>query len=1057
MSDDTPTIDEAIGALKLRGIGPAFMGGRISDIAIHPDEPSTWYVSAGSGGVWKTTNSGTTWTAIFEDQGTYSIGCLAVDPQQPSVIWVGTGESVSGRHVAWGDGVYRSDDGGSTWTNTGLNRSEHIGTIAVDPRNSDRVFVAAEGPLWSSGGQRGVYRTDDRGATWQSVLSIDDDTGVTSLVMAPDNPDIIYAAAYQRRRHVATFVGGGAGSGIYKSSDGGTTWKRLTQGLPKEPMGKIGLAVTPADPNLVFATIEGEKSERGFHRSIDRGESWERRNEYISGGTGPHYYQEIFASPVDPERIYQVDVFLHVTGDGGKTFDIVETAKNKHSDNHVVWIDPERPKHLLVGTDAGLYETFDDCLTFRHVSNLPLSQFYRVAVSTDKPFYAVMAGAQDLGTLLGPSRTTSVEGVRNQDWTVPLGADGYHVAFHPTDPNVCYLEWQVGNVTRLDRRSGEIQDIQPQPAPGEPPERWNWDTPIVVSAHDPDRLYLASQRVWRSDNRGRSWTAISPDLTTDRNRYELASFGAIPSVDSLYDHLAMSWFSTISHVDESALDDGLLYVGTDDGRIHRSDDGGSNWVELTRPTGLPGDAFVNNIRADRHDADTVYLAADDHKHGDFTPRLYRSRDRGSSWDLIVNGLPEHTIVWALQQDHANPELLFIGTEFGLYTSLDQGDEWHKLSGDVPTIAFRDITIHREDSDLIGASFGRGIYILDDYGPLRSLTSETVEQEAALLPVRAAIWYIPHNTAQAEGQPTLGSTAFKADNPAFGATITYHLREKLEGPKGARRKAEKDVGAGQDIAFPGWDNLREEEISADPVVALLISDECGNPVRRFDVPNEAGLHRVSWDLRRVGPTPLTAEKPGFKAPWDVEEKGPLAPPGRYSAELVAVENGEVRSLSPSQPFEVIAADIAHDSGDSDFDLRLDRLARLAAGTRKQLESARRQLPLFRRTALQTPGGEDLLSRVETLHRQLEQHWTSLVGDPVKERLGDPADQGISSMINRVAGFHWFTTQAPTDTQVEAVNRAETAYEEVRQAINETLAELDVLSAEIQDAGGTWTQR
>ncbi len=529
---DRDAVEGAVSGLKLREIGPALMGGRIADIAVHPSESSTWYVAVGSGGLWKTTNAGVTWTPVFDDQASYSIGTVTIDPNNPDVVWVGTGENVSGRHVGWGDGVYRSRDGGRSWENVGLGESQHIGKILVDPRNSDIVFVAAEGPLWNAGGDRGLYKTVDGGETWNLVLEIDVNTGVTDAEFDPCNPDVIYAAAYQRRRHIWSLLAGGPESGIYKSMDGGETWRKMTRGLPSGDMGKIGLAVTPASPDLVYATIEAAADERGFYRSKDKGESWEKRNSYTSGGTGPHYYQEIEASPRDPDVVYQMDVFFHVTRDGGETFNYLGTGREKHSDNHALWIDPKNGNHLIAGTDAGLYESFDDGITWRHFPNLPVSQYYKVAMDNSEPFYNILGGAQDLGTLFGPSRTMNVEGVRNRDWYVPMGADGYGVAFDPTDPNILYFETQQGELWRHDRRSEEAIDIKPQPAPGDPPERWNWDSPILVSPHSSDRLYFGSQRVWRSDDRGNSWTPISGDLTTNRSRYELELMDRVWSVDS---------------------------------------------------------------------------------------------------------------------------------------------------------------------------------------------------------------------------------------------------------------------------------------------------------------------------------------------------------------------------------------------------------------------------------------------------------------------------------------------------------------------------------------------
>ena len=727
--DDHRISAELLSGLRLRGIGPAVMGGRISDIAIHPTNRSTWYMAAGSGGVWKTVNAGTTWKPIFDQQPSYSIGCLALDPSNPEIVWVGTGENVSGRHVGWGDGIYRSRDGGLSWQRMGLEESQHIGKIVVDPRNGNVVLVAAEGPLWSAGGQRGVFKTTDSGQTWKQVLAIDENTGVTDLEFDPRDPDVLYAASYQRRRTVWALLAGGPGSGIHKSTDNGESWQRLENGLPQGDLGKIALAVSPADPDVVYATIEAAAEEKGFYRSRDRGNSWERRNSYISGGTGPHYYQEIEASPHDVDVVYQMDVFFHVTRDGGASFNILGTGREKHSDNHALVIDPEDARHLIAGTDGGLYESFDGGATWRHFPNLPISQFYKMALDNSEPFYNVLGGAQDLGTLLGPSRTLNVEGISNRDWTVPLGADGYACAFDPQDPDTLYLQWQVGRLHRYDRRSGEALDIQPQPAPGEPPERWNWDAPVIVSPHSAQRLYFGSQRLWRSDDRGDSWTPVSGDLTHNRNRYQLEMAGRVRSVDALYDTGAMSLYSTLTTISESPLVEGLLYVGSDDGLIQVSEDGGGSWRAVDELPGLAPLSFVNDLQASHHDPDTVFVIIDAHKTGDFRPHLFESRDRGRSWKSMAGDLPSGEILWAIEQDHLNRDLLFVGAEFGLYFTVDRGRRWVELSGGVPTIAFRDLKLHRRDNDLVGASFGRGFYVLDDYSVLRELAENALEDEA----------------------------------------------------------------------------------------------------------------------------------------------------------------------------------------------------------------------------------------------------------------------------------------------------------------------------------------
>ncbi len=1058
-AESNPT-QKAIDGLLLRSIGPAFMGGRIADLAIHPDARSTWFAAVGSGGVWRTTNAGITWTPVFDDQSSYSIGCVRIDPSRPNLIWVGTGEAVSGRHVAWGDGVYRSLDGGDSWQSMGLKASEHISDILIDPRNSDVVFVAAEGPLWSAGGQRGLYRTTDGGASWDRVLEVDDDTGVTSAVFAPDDPDTIYAATYQRRRRVWSFNGGGPGSGIHVSNDGGATWTRISEGLPKADLGRIGLAVTAASPEVVYATIEAaEKEDRGFYRSTNRGRSWERRNEYISGGTGPHYYQELFASPTDPDRVYQVDVFLHRTTDGGATFTQLEDAKTKHADNHVLWIDPDDGDHLIVGCDAGIYESFDEGAQWRHVSNLPVSQFYRVAVDNSVPFTNVLGGAQDLGTISGPTRTTNLDGIRNRDWYAPLGADGYHVAFDPGDPDISYMEWQVGNVYRHNRRTMELTDIQPLAGADDPPERWNWDTPIVVSPHRAERIYLASQRVWRSDDRGNSWNAISGDLTTDQNRYELPTGGSVLSVDSMFDHFAMSLYCTITTFAESAVAEGLLYAGTDDGLIQVSEDGGANWRQTARPPGLSEVAFINAVRPSEHDSDVVFVAADDHKSGDYAPYLFRSDDRGRTWKSVSGDLPERSTVWAIEQDHIEPELLFVGAEHGLHVSLDGGEHWHRLRGGVPTISFRDIAIQRRDNDLIGGTFGRGMYVLDDYSALRHITADSMAQRATLFPVRDAWWYVPYRPMQSVGQPTLGATAYRAKNPDFGATFTYHLSDDIRSAKAARTKAEKDLMKdGTDVPFPGWEALKTEHLETDPLLMVVVRDELGVPIRSLPGATTAGVHRSTWDLRYPAPDPINLEKPSFQPPWVTEPQGVLVEPGDFTAELVLVGADGPEIIAGPEQFSVVPVPaVAQTSPDHDR-LRAADLARRVHGSIKQVESARDRLRHIRAGVSETPGVFELVPEVERVHGRVEALAAALTGDPVRERLAEAAPPSIRDLIDRVVQGVRESTGPLTATQHTAVERAESAFALLEPQLRETIeVELPRITAALDAAGGGWTPR
>ena len=1054
-------IEAALSGLPLRGIGPARMGGRIADIAVHPERRSTWYLAVGSGGVWKTENAGTTWRPIFDGQKSYSTGAVALDPSNPEVVWVGTGENVSGRHVGWGDGVYRSRDGGASWERMGLAGSQHIGRILVDPRDSRVVLVAAEGPLWNGGGERGAYRTEDGGATWDLVLDAGPDTGVTDLEFAPDDPDTVYAAAYQRRRHIWSFLGGGPGSGIHRSDDGGRTFRRVTRGLPKGDIGKIGLAVTPADPRLVYATIEAGEEERGFYRSPDRGESWTRRNPYISGGTGPHYYQEIEASPTDPDLVYQMDVFLQVTRDGGKTFGVLGTGREKHSDNHALWIDPDDPKHLLAGTDAGLYETFDEGASWRHFPNLPISQFYKVALSNAEPFYEVLGGAQDLGTVHGPARTDNLEGVRNEDWYVPLGADGYGVEIDPRDPNLLYLMTQQGNLQRVDRRNQEVLHIQPIPAPGEPPERWNWDAPLLLSPHDADRVYYGSQRVWRSDDQGHSWTAASADLTTGRNRYELPFYDRVWSVDALHDTGAMSRYATLTAISESPVAEGVLYTGSDDGLLHGTADGGETWTRLADLPGLPALSFINDVEAGQHDADTVFAVADNHKTGDFRPYLFASRDRGQSWTSVAGDLPEDTIVWAIQQDHRDPDLLFLAAEFGLHFSPNGGENWYRLKG-APTIAFRDLKVQRRDEDLVGATFGRGFFVLDDYRALRGLADAAQAGEATLFPVRDAWWYIPSVPTQAPGRPTYGSTAFVADNPPFGAVFTYYLPEVLTTAKEARRNREKERRErGDDIPFPGFDALRLEELEADPSVFVLIETADGEPARRVPGPAKKGAHRVAWDLRGPPPNPVDLSTPGFRPPWARPPQGPLWPPGEYRARLVAAGRDGVRELGEPQSFRVKPSPNLPAGADpaavAAFQQETAELLRRAGGAAAEARRVRERLRHLRAALAETPKADaELFTRMDSLLETLSGLEVRLNGDPERQSRNEPAAPSIRNRLGRTASGHWGTREMPTATQREQVSIAAEQFAPLAAELKSLIErDLAALETDLEAAGAPWT--
>ena len=1062
VSAQEPLASDSFQGLELRGIGPALMSGRIADIAVHPKRRSTWYVAVGSGGVWKTTNSGTTWSPIFDAQSAYSIGCLALDPTNPEIVWVGTGENVSGRHVGYGDGVYRSLDGGRSFQRMGLGSSEHISKIVVDPRDSNVVYAASEGPLWSAGGERGVFKTTDGGTTWSPSLTIGENTGVADLEQDPRNPDVLFAAAYQRRRHVWSFLGGGPESGIHKTTDGGKTWRLLSSGLPSVHMGKIGLAISPVAPDVVYATIEAADDKSGFYRSLDSGEHWEKRSEYKSGGTGPHYYQEIYASPHDRDRLYQMDVWIHVTENGGESFAPLGEPY-KHSDNHALAFDPDDPDYLLAGSDGGLYETWDHGKSWKFISNLPVTQVYKLALDNAEPFYNLYGGMQDNNAQVGPSRTPNVHGIQNSDWFNTVSGDGYAGQIDPTDPNLIYSEWQYGSLTRYDRGTGELVDIKPQPAKGDPPERWNWDAPILISPHSHTRLYFGSQRLWRSDDRGDSWTAISPDLSRGRNRYEMEVMGRVWSVDDLYDLGAMSWYGNTTAISESPLIEGLIYVGTDDGMVQVTEDSGATWRRVDSFPDVAELAFVNEVKASLHDRDTVFVVLDNHKVGDYSPHLLRSLDRGRTWSSIRGDLPDRHILWSMVEDHVKPELLFVGTEFGIFFTVDGGTHWVKLTGGAPTIAFRDLEIQRRENDLVGASFGRGFYILDDYSPLRQVGPELLARDAVLFPARRALLYVPQVPLGLREKANLGGGHFTAPNPPYGAVFTYHLGKDLESPKEARRRTEAELAkAGKDVPFPGIDALDAEALADEPSVVLEVRNEAGDVIRRIEGPKTKGFHRVAWDLRYPPPNPTELKPRVLESLWERHPVGPMVTPNTYRASLWTEAGGEVKPLSEPQSFEVVAWErstlpVQDRTEVLRFRDKTWELQRRALAASRMTDEALERVSYMNKAVLDARSvPSDLPPRLRAAELGLKAVKTKLEGDPVRARLSEPAVPGVLERVGHIVGNDWDTTYGPTATHRASLAVAEEELAEASAELERLVeTELRELDEALDRAGAPWT--
>jgi photosystem II stability/assembly factor-like uncharacterized protein len=1056
---ESPLNAELLSGLTLREIGPAIASGRISDIAVDPDRTSTWYVAVASGGVWKTVNAGNTWQSIFDDQTSYSIGCVTLDPNDSRVVWVGTGENNSQRSVSYGDGVYKSIDGGKTWAHMGLRESEHIGRIVVDPRDSDVVYVAAQGPLWRAGGDRGLYKTMDGGKTWQKVLEIDEHTGVNEVWMDPRDPDVLLASTYQRRRHTWTLINGGPGSGIHRSTDGGATWTKITSGLPSEEMGKIGLAISPTDPDVAYAIIESIDDAGGVFRSTDGGLNWEKRGDYVSGS--PQYYNELIPDPHDVDRVYSNDTWLHVTEDGGATWTQVP-ERAKHVDNHALWINPDDVDHLIAGCDGGVYESWDRGENWDFKANLPITQFYKIAVDDELPFYNVYGGTQDNSTLGGPSRTRSDHGITNRDWFVTVGGDGFDPGVEPGNPDVVYSQWQNGGLVRYDRRTGDLIDIRPQPEPGEDPARWNWDAAFLISPHSPTRIYYAAQRLYRSEDRGNSWQRISPDLTRNSNRNELPVMGRLWSVDSVAKNRSTSYFGNVVSLTESPLVSGLVYVGTDDGLVQVTEDGGGAWRRVDAFPGVPDMAYVADLEASLHDPDTVYAAIDNHKKGDFKPYLLVSEDRGRTWRSIAGDLPERGNLLTVAQDHEKADLLFAGTEFGVFASLDAGKRWIPLSGgDFPPISVHDLEIQRRESDLVVGTFGRGIWILDDYSPLRSIDESTVDSEALLFAPRRAWSFMESLELGYPDKGFQGDAFYNAPNPPTGAVFTYYLKDGLVSLEEARRKAEKQkIEKGEDVHYPTWEELRSEDRAQDPAIVLTVRDADGEVVRRITGPVGEGIHRVDWDLRYPPADPARLTPPEFN-PFALPPMGPTTVPGTYSVNLAKWENEALTELAPPQTFETAAIgqatlpDVDREATLA-FQQRTARLQRAAMGASRVVRETQERIAHLRVAAHDTPADDaSWRVRLEEIETALDEVGIELQGDRTIAARAEPTPPSILDRISDVVGGHWTSTSAPTATHRRSYEIAAEAFAPVLESLRSLESDLSALEAEMEAAGAPWT--
>jgi photosystem II stability/assembly factor-like uncharacterized protein len=1042
--------DISLTGLKFRSIGPAVTGGRIIDIDVNPNDHAEYYVASGHGSLWKTTNSGVTFEPIFDGQVSYSIGAVTIDPTNSNVVWVGTGENNAQNNVIYGDGVYKSEDGGKSWKNMGLKESQHIGGIVINPNNPDIVTVAAYGPQRNSGGERGIFRTTDGGETWENVLFISEHTGCWQIHMDPGNPDIIYTAAHQRQRRLNTGVYGGPESGIYRSTDGGMTWERMNSGLPKDAVGRIGLAISPVNPDIVFAVIEA-KENGGTYRSTDRGSSWTKQSSYST--SYGFYMHRLYCDPIDVDRVYAMDVFMKISDDAGKTWRNVG-EKYKHVDNHSLWIDPQDNRHLLAGCDGGVYETFDTGKNWLFKSNIPITEIYKVTVDNDKPFYNVYIGTQDNNSLGGPSRTISSAGIVNADWYFTRGGDGFETQVDWKNPDIVYSQSQYGGLVRYDKKSGERLYIKPYEI-GDTAYRFDWDAALLLSSHDNKRLYFGANKLLRSDDMGSTWTEISGDLSRGFPKELLRLMDRSWSIDEL---ARISGTAQIVTVAESPLDEHILFTGSGDGLIYYTNDGGASWNKGTT-IGLPKSARIHHIIASNHDKDVAYAACQHFGAGDYAPYLYKTTDGGKTWKNISAKLPEKGSTYTVGEDHVNPDLLFVGTQFGVFVSNTKEVNWIKLTAGIPPATVMDLDIHREENDLVVSTFGRGVYILDDYSPLRSIDSVLCKEEAVIFPVADAHMYVESNPYGYAGKGSQGTAFYAAPNPKVGAVFTYYIKEKPKSLKEQRRETEKDIQEeGGNIKFPSYETLKKENESIDPYLVFTITNKKGDVIRKIKQNVDEGVHRLVWDFRTSTPSPVKISEVGQSAPWDSEEQGYMVVPGDYMVSLSKFDGESWIDLAA--PLEFTCKPLHAGTEQSEeletFNKKVADLARIVSGANAHRRHLSDKIPYLRKAALESADVErNVYSNILVLDKALDKLNKQINGDALRAKYEGSAPTSMTERIDLITYSLWTTTSAPTSTFLRA-------YEEVASEIGNVLTELKSLEndiksieLELEEAGAPYT--
>lgn len=1029
----------SLSAFKFRNIGPATTSGRIADLAVDSKSPGTMYLALASSGVWKTTNNGTTFEPIFDSEGSYSTGCIAIDPNNSNVIWVGTGENNNQRSVAYGDGLYVSRDAGKSWTKSGLESSEHIGMIAIDPTDGNHIYVAAYGPLWSSGGERGIYESQNGGQTWTRILFVDEHTGFNEIHIDPRDSQTLYATAHQRRRHVYTHLSGGPNSAMYKSTDGGAHWNKVSNGFPSGDVGRIGMDISPANPDVLYATVEGH----GTFSSTDRGESWNKRSGHETSG---NYYVEFVCHPTDVNTVYSMDTYAHVSTDGGKSFKNIP-KRFKHVDNHCLWIDPSNTDHMYIGTDGGLYETWDGMSSWNWKANVPTIQFYRVAVDNDWPFYNIYGGTQDNNSLGGPSQTINQRGIINSDWFVTNGGDGFESATDPDDGNIVYAQAQYGWLVRFNKQTGEKTPIQPQPRYKEAPYRWNWDAPLVASKHQKKTLYFAANKVFKSTDRGDSWTTISGDLSRQLDRNTLPIMDRYWGPEAIALHKSTSIYGNIVTLRESPLDAGHLWVGTDDGLVWKSKDDGNSWSSIKTITGLPKTqvgslnlplVYVQDLMPSQHDKKVIYAAFNNHKNGDFKPYLFKSIDGGKSWDDIAKDLPERGSVYSIAEDHINPNLLFAGTEFGVFFTLDGGENWAALKSGLPTIAVRDIAIQERENDLVLGTFGRGFYVLDNYSPLREL-EYVLEQESAFFTTKPGLLF---RRASIGGTAYKGAQLYKAKNPEVGTTFEWYLAE------GANRVKENRSEANEELPhYPSLDQLQKEDWEEQPYLIFEVSDSLGNPVARFTKADSKGISRYTWDGRMSSKASIRTNGEPITEAYGTT----FVLPGTYYMSLSRSTNGTLETLVARHEFKVNHL-YNYEGIDMEFNQSVDALMARSNEVSARYSELNAALNKLRAGLRNTPGAslEDL-STTRTIEMELKELGVLLNGNSTRKKREFETAGSLGDVTGLLAWGTFNHRGAPTGTMRTMKEDAEAMITDAITALEKIADELDQLETKAREQG------